>query len=131
MLKLGLSACVWGHPNKKIMPGINQGSIPMCMGPPAQTVCYDIVSGVYPHVYGATWLGTLPQLIPLGLSPCVWGHPNQEIMPGINQGSIPMCMGPPFRRGQGRLQKGVYPHVYEATLSVRSDRNCEMGLSRC
>src|SRR5690625_1687543 len=103
----------------------------MCMGPPAQTVCYDIVSGVYPHVYGATWLGTLPQLIPLGLSPCVWGHPNKKIMPGINQGSIPMCMGPPFRRGQGQLQKRVYPHVYGATLSKSSYSNLNVGLSPC
>src|SRR5690625_1428848 len=111
MLKLGLSPCVWGHPNKKIMPGINQGSIPMCMGTPAQTVCYDIVSG--------------------GLSPCVWGHLAGNLAAINTLGSIPMCMGPPKPRDYARDQSRVYPHVYGATFQERSGSVAEGGLSPC
>ena len=70
----------------------------MCMGPPHLPPFQTIRFRVYPHVYGAT--GVNPNITQMqeGLSPCVWGHHEYTEQYGDGPGSIPMCMGPPYRK---------------------------------
>src|SRR5690625_5638668 len=90
----GLSPCVWGHRSQAFDQLVFSGSIPMCMGPPIVPVTEPTFTGVYPHVYGATFEILTAPASTSGLSPCVWGH--QTKLEHLNRasGSIPMCLGP-------------------------------------
>src|SRR5690625_7205853 len=66
----------------------------MCMGPPRCRLQWLHRLWVYPHVYGATLPVVMAPASILGLSPCVWGHPQTDRFQPIDPGSIPMCMGP-------------------------------------
>src|SRR5690625_6444165 len=66
----------------------------MCMGPPRCLMLQPHRLWVYPHVYGATLPVVMAPASILGLSPCVWGHPQTDRFQPIDPGSIPMCMGP-------------------------------------
>src|SRR5690625_6121895 len=66
----------------------------MCMGPPRCPLQRLHRLWVYPHVYGATLPVVMAPASILGLSPCVWGHPQTDRFQPIDPGSIPMCMGP-------------------------------------
>src|SRR5690625_6211828 len=70
--KQGLSPCVWGHPPLASPCSGRAGSIPMCMGQPNPHLTCMFLSGVYPHVYGATLFTWMRNNTYLGLSPCVW-----------------------------------------------------------
>src|SRR5690625_3866078 len=95
----GLSPCVWGHPAKIDGHVVEHGSIPMCMGPPFGSSRPNHLTGVYPHVYGATTQPRELSSLESGLSPCVWGHLTRKIKDALEMGSIPMCMGPPYHKG--------------------------------
>src|SRR5690625_7011754 len=51
----GLSPCVWGHRSQASDQLVFSGSIPMCMGPPIVPVTKPTFTGVYLHVYMATY----------------------------------------------------------------------------
>src|SRR5690625_1012351 len=112
---LRLSPCVWGHHPIRTLHSSNNGSIPMCMGPPFFHSLFNNAVWVYPHVYGATDMPATPSLTNLGLSPCVWGHLAQSAEDLGIKGSIPMCMGPPKQNRYAANPSRVYPHVYGAT----------------
>src|SRR5690625_3273092 len=90
----GLSPCVWGHRSQAFDQLVFSGSIPMCMGPPIVPVTDPTFTGVYPHVYGATFDTLNGAACTSGLSPCVWGHLWQLTERIETEGSIPMCMRP-------------------------------------
>src|SRR5690625_7897653 len=101
----------------------------MCMGPPLLLIILYCHTRVYPHVYGATIHRPNSNDTGQGLSPCVWGHPVYLASVQNVSGSIPMCMGPPLLLLLFYLKPWVYPHVYGATESNRTETPHERGLS--
>src|SRR5690625_3140019 len=97
-LQEGLSPRVWGLHCVPVSHLASRGAIPRCMGPPPLPAVQPVRLRVYPHVYGAT--GVNPNITQMqeGLSPCVWGHHEYTEQYGDGPGSIPMCMGPPYRK---------------------------------
>src|SRR5690625_7811926 len=90
----------------------------MCMGPPLCELDNPIRRGVYPHVYGATYLWAARCTEVEGLSPCVWGHRGRKKPTMQNTGSIPMCMGPPITSTAYIAPWRVDPPSYWATQRV-------------
>src|SRR5690625_3173746 len=70
-------------------------------------------------------------LLARGLSPCVWGHHVARCISCIDSGSIPMCMGPPWRSYWLLPVSWVYPHVYGATHKRIDSSPSILGLSPC
>src|SRR5690625_5755137 len=105
---MSLYPCVLGHPDPGWCRCIGQGSIPMCMGPPASSRNQNLIWRVYPHVYGATDHRRLINLFFVGLSPCVWRHLRCAPLSLPSLASITMCMGPPYITGPVMLVYYVY-----------------------
>ena len=130
-LKPGLSPCVRGHQLFRLAQRHSWGSIPVCTGPPFSQESGFVLSGVYPRVYGATYIEYSAPWEDGGLSPCVRGHRVYIRTLFLKRGSIPMCTGPPlFLVVLGSLIR-VYPRVYGATNFMRKVPIDDPGLSPC
>src|SRR5690625_7440135 len=94
----GLSPCVWGHRSQAFDQLVFSGSIPMCMGPPIVPVTEPTFTGVYPHVYGATFEMLNGPATTSGLSPCVWAHQSRLGHQSTDTGTNPRCIAPRKQR---------------------------------
>ena len=127
--KKGLSPRVWGNLRLRCGRQDHSGSIPTCVGEPSCSDHTDPAHRVYPHVCGGTGgLGGL--VLPhQGLSPRVWGNPDDVAQVYPDARSIPTCVGEPGIVSCVEYLHRVYPHVCGGTQQQTFDQGSRLGLS--
>ena len=91
----GLSPRVRGNLGQQGIPSALARSIPACTGEPPFGWAPNLVSQVYPRVYGGTALGIAPCAVGQGLSPRVRGNLVDGAAFSVRVRSIPACTGEP------------------------------------
>ena len=120
---------MWGNPLGISTQRTGLRSIPTCVGQPQWRIATKFKAGVYPHVCGATTRLTSVRVMPMGLSPRVWGNPGAGQQRWSYSGSIPTCVGQPPVEALPNLVWQVYPHVCGATFVGACFQSEQGGLS--
>ena len=105
------------------------GSIPACTGEPGWWRTCAPSGGVYPRVYGGTWIEMEEKTGKRGLSPRVRGNRRRRAARDLDVRSIPACTGEPGKRGIFPCRCGVYPRVYGGTCEAATTVSTRSGLS--
>ena len=126
---MGLSPRVRGNRSPAQGSSATPGSIPACTGEPAQEEGRQGQIGVYPRVYGGTYVGNLQVGLDRGLSPRVRGNPHRLPSTVGGHGSIPACTGEPTAWSALSQIHAVYPRVYGGTDFTAGPFPATWGLS--
>ena len=90
----------------------NSGSIPACTGKPDRAHERRGGDGVYPRMYGETYVMPPISISVRGLSPHVRGNRCSRRKPPRKKGSIPACTGKPNAAVSAIWNPRVYPRMY-------------------
>ncbi|SIR19166.1 hypothetical protein SAMN05880582_107187 [Rhizobium sp. RU20A] len=126
---MGLSPRLWGIRRRARNARLLEGSIPTPVGDPGWPKHAAAGDGVYPHACGGSRCGTSLSAGVQGLSPRLWGIPEDEVTMLGPLGSIPTPVGDPGNRGRGAGAGRVYPHACGGSREVAHMARPAAGLS--